>query len=74
MRYDPRARNDNRTFRRLRQSFLALHPICSTCHREPAVVLDHIVPHRGDHELFWDQANWQSLCKRCHDRKTIRGL
>jgi hypothetical protein len=32
-----------------------------------AVVVDHIVPHRGDMKLFWDSGNWQSLCKTCHD-------
>jgi len=32
--------------------------------------VDHIVPHRGSYELFWNQRNWQSLCKRCHDLKT----
>jgi len=32
-----------------------------------ASVVDHIVAHRGDQELFWDQSNWQSLCKPCHD-------
>ncbi|WP_435645121.1 HNH endonuclease [Butyricicoccus porcorum] len=36
-----------------------------------ATVVDHIVPHRGDPKLFWDQTNWQSLCKQCHDRKTM---
>ncbi|WP_304879789.1 HNH endonuclease [uncultured Parasutterella sp.] len=20
--------------------------------------------------MFWDESNWQALCKRCHDRKT----
>ena len=35
-----------------------------------ATVVDHIQPHRGDPKLFWDQSNWQSLCKRCHDKKT----
>jgi len=30
-------------------------------------VVDHIVPHRGDQELFRDPANWQALCKLCHD-------
>jgi 5-methylcytosine-specific restriction enzyme A len=39
---------------------------------EPAVVVDHRVPHRGNHELFWDEANWQGMCKRCHDTKTAR--
>lgn len=36
-----------------------------------ATVVDHIIPHRGDQKLFWDQRNWQSLCKQCHDRKTL---
>ena len=35
-------------------------------------VVDHIVPHRGDSNLFWDRNNWQPLCKPCHDRKTGR--
>lgn len=34
---------------------------------EEATVVDHKVPHRGDQVLFWDQTNWQSLCKLCHD-------
>lgn len=25
----------------------------------------------GDSKLFWDRTNWQSLCKPCHDRKTM---
>jgi hypothetical protein len=33
---------------------------------KPAKVVDHIVPHRGDMSLFWDRANWQSLCANCH--------
>ena len=35
-----------------------------------ATVVDHIKPHRGSWPLFIDPANHQSLCKRCHDRKT----
>lgn len=33
-----------------------------------ATVVDHITPHRGDKALFWDSANWQSLCAECHSR------
>jgi 5-methylcytosine-specific restriction endonuclease McrA len=48
---------------------------CAMCHclligRHPAAnspVVDHIRPHRGDLSLFWDEANLQALCKRCHD-------
>lgn len=40
----------------------------------PATVVDHIIPHRGDlsSAAFWDETNWQPLCKRHHDRKTAR--
>lgn len=47
------------------------HPLCRYCletgHATPATVVDHIIPHRGDQTLFWDEANWQPLCKLCHD-------
>ena len=50
------------------------HPLCVDCAKReyvmPATVVDHIVPHNGNDELFWDRSNWQSLCKPCHDRKT----
>lgn len=36
----------------------------------PAVVLDHIQPHKGDACSFWDQSNWQGLCESCHNSKT----
>lgn len=52
------------------------HPLCVVCKGEgrvePAAVVDHIIPHRGRQTLFWNTANWQSLCKRCHDQKTAR--
>ena len=55
--------------------FLRENPLCAMCQQmgriEPATVVDHIVPHRGDQKLFWDQNNWQSLCKSCHDKKTL---
>jgi len=65
-------------WRRARALFLKKHPLCAGCLREnqltPATVVDHIVPHRGDERLFWDEKNWQPLCKTCHDRKTGEGL
>lgn len=44
-------------------------------------VTDHVIPHRLDEArqskdiskieialaLFWDESNWQALCKNCHD-------
>ncbi|HOO52277.1 MAG TPA: HNH endonuclease signature motif containing protein, partial [Alphaproteobacteria bacterium] len=52
--------------------------LCVECERKghviPATVVDHIIPHRGDETLFWDESNWQALCKKCHDRKTGKGF
>ncbi len=57
--------------------FLRRNPLCAVCLKEgrieAATTVDHIVPHRGDWRLFWDENNWQSLCKRHHDEKTARG-
>ena len=35
---------------------------------------DHIIPHRGDMRLFWDESNWQALCESWHDHKIEYGL
>lgn len=37
-----------------------------------ATVVDHIKPHKGDMEVFWDLSNWQGLCEPCHNKKTAR--
>ena len=71
------ARGYDARWRRARKAFLQRHPLCAECMKEgkltPATVVDHIVPHRGDPRLFWDEKNWQPLCKECHDRKTGQG-
>jgi 5-methylcytosine-specific restriction protein A len=63
-------------WRRARAAYLARHPLCGSCSAEgrlqPATVVDHVVPHRGDPGLFWDKRNWAALCKSCHDAKTAR--
>ena len=62
-------------WRRARSRFLKVHPLCVRCREQgrfvKATVVDHIVPHRGDERLFWDEGNWQALCKNCHDSKTM---
>lgn len=32
-------------------------------------VVDHIKPHRGDPDLFWDPDNLQAVCKSWHDKQ-----
>ena len=62
------------------KAFLMEHPLCARCvveHQmdhsvfiQAAKVVDHVKPHKGNQELFWDESNWQPLCKPHHDRKT----
>lgn len=63
-------------WQKARAGFLVKHPLCRTHEQqgrvEAATVVDHIVPHKGDKDLFWRRTNWQPLCKSCHDRKTAR--
>jgi len=66
-------RGYTRRWRRASQAYLLDHPYCNHCNG-PANVVDHIDPHRGDYDKFWNVDNWQPLCKRCHDRKTGEGL
>lgn len=54
-----------------RSAFLARNPLCAQC-GVAATDVDHIVPHRGDRQAFWDASNWQSLCKACHGAKTAK--
>lgn len=64
-------------WRKARAAHLAEHPLCVECLKVGSVTaatdVDHIVPHRGDSELFWKEGNLQSLCGMCHKRKTARG-
>lgn len=58
-------------WQRERERFLRHNPLCVYCQKEgrvtEATVVDHIVDHQGDPALFWQQSNWQPLCKPCHD-------
>ena len=69
-------RGYGRRWQRESKEFLALHPWCEACmkegRREPATEVDHVIPHKGNKKLFWDKANWQGLCRRCHSAKTAR--
>ena len=71
------ARGYDSAWRKARKSYLEEHPLCEECRKNgkltPASVIDHIIPHRGDKKLFWDETNWQPLCKDCHDKKTGSG-
>lgn len=64
-------------WQRASKAYLRAHPlcVCPECDNgrkrvRASTVVDHITPHRGDMNLFWDSANWQAMAKECHDRKT----
>ena len=61
-------------WQKARATFLARSPLCVECDKDglvrAATIVDHIIPHKGDQNLFWDTSNWQPLCKPHHDRKT----
>ncbi len=60
-------------WRKASKLFLEEHPLCVECERQrritAAYLVDHIIPHEGNYDLFWDQSNWQGLCNPCHEEK-----
>lgn len=50
------------------------HSFCEECGKRGRIALtyavDHIVPHRGNQELFWRHSNHQGLCQPCHNSKS----
>jgi len=72
----PNANQRGYTYRwhKVSRLYLKEHPLCVICQKEgrvtEAIIVDHITPHKGNQELFWNDSNWQPLCKSCHDKKT----
>jgi 5-methylcytosine-specific restriction enzyme A len=62
-----RQRGYDGTWDRERTVYLAANPNCRRC-SDPANVVDHIQPHKGNRTLFWNRSNWQPLCTPCHSR------
>ena len=69
-------RGYNSQWRKEREYYLRDNPLCVACQRDnrltPATVVDHIQPHKGNQDLFWDTDNWQALCQSCHNSKTAK--
>jgi len=76
MRGSAASRGYDSRWRKARKRYLTENPLCMECERDgkltAANVVDHIEAHKGNMTLFWDESNWQSLCKTCHDSKTAR--
>ena len=63
-------------WKKYRAAYVKRHPLCVDPFKrhqkspQPAMEVDHIIPHKGDQVLFWDHENHQSLCTSCHSHKT----
>lgn len=59
----------DRRWRRRRDDQLRREPLCAFCQKQgfirAADIADHIEPHRGDRQKFWN-GKLQSLCAPCH--------
>lgn len=65
---------NDRRWRSASTEFRKQHPLCTDPYGDhgplvPTQCVDHIQAHRGNVALFWDMANWQSLCIVCNSKK-----
>lgn len=53
------------------RTFRSRHPLCLGCEAAGLIVaaelVDHVEPHKGDSDKFWDTSKWQSSCRWHHD-------
>lgn len=65
---------DSARWRKCSRDFRKRFPICQKCEAagiiKPSQLTDHVRPHRGNEELFWDESNWAALCNQCHNKKS----
>jgi len=82
--YDYHTSTANPRWRRLSAEWIKRYPFCILClahgrtndgatefalNTQRNLIVDHITPHRGDATLYWDQDNWETLCRYpCHDK------
>lgn len=60
-------------WKNISKEFLKVNNTCCRC-GDRATVVDHIIPHRGNEDLFWDMNNYQPLCSKCHQLKTLEEM
>jgi 5-methylcytosine-specific restriction protein A len=61
---------DSARWKRMRVHQLSCEPLCRMCKQRDVIrgacVADHVVPHKGSEQLFFNDRNLQSLCRDCH--------
>ena len=66
-----------RRWRKLREKFLSVHPICTDCNligrTTAAVDVHHKARRRDSPELAYEWSNLDALCHSCHSKETRGG-
>ena len=61
-----------------RKDYLAKHYYCEECLKlgiyTPADTIHHKIEHKGDEKLFWDESNWEAICRSCHSKIHMTNL
>jgi 5-methylcytosine-specific restriction protein A len=76
IRFNQQLYNTNR-WRKLKSEHLKEHPYCCKCgisKNEISLQVHHIIPPRGNEELFFDENNLTSICPVCHKIITTREI
>lgn len=64
-------------WRKLRQVFLAMNPMCADCSASGRIALatdvHHVAKVQDAPHLRLDPSNLMALCHECHSRRTARG-
>ena len=65
---------NNPDWRRLSKEYLKEVGRCEKCGSVNNLQVHHIIPVRYAPELFLERANWQVLCRSCHQTETQREI
>lgn len=55
-------------WRKIRDAFLADHPLCSECEQRGRVTVAQVVHHIDENQLNNSPDNLQAMCRPCHER------
>jgi len=61
---------NSKDWKNLRAKVLEDSPVCQKCGLNQATEVHHIIPHKGDLNLFLDPNNLAALCHSCHCEET----
>ena len=65
---------NSKEWKTLRDRKLRENPICQKCGTFKATEVHHLIPHRGDLNLFYNYDNLVALCHDCHSEETRKEI